>query len=277
MLITGAGGMLGHDLVQAAVAAGWDVVPLTHAELDIADRQAVDARVSALRPDIVVNSAAWTDVDGAEEAAAEALAINGAGAGNLARAASACEAWTIQISSDYVFDGGKHTPYVESDPTNPLSAYGHSKLAGELAVAQEAPERHTVLRSSWLFGTHGRCFPATILRVAGERSELSVVDDQRGCPTFTEHLARAITQLIHDAPPLGIVHLAGAGSCSWFELASYVVQVAGLDCQVRPISTAQMPRPAVRPAYSVVGTERDDVPELPDWRQGVEDFMAVRV
>jgi dTDP-4-dehydrorhamnose reductase len=166
---------------------------------------------------------------------------------------------------------------VESDVTAPLSAYGHSKLAGEDEVRQEAPDRYTVIRSSWLFGIHGQCFPATILRLAGERDELSVVNDQTGSPTFTGHLASAICQLADAPPPPGIVHLAGAGSCSWFELASYLVELAALECQVRPISTAEMPRPAVRPAYSVLGSERDDVPSLLGWRQGVEDFMAVRV
>jgi dTDP-4-dehydrorhamnose reductase len=277
MVITGAGGMLGQDLAPAAAAAGWDVIPFTRAELDIADRQAVDRCIRVARPDIVINAAAWTDVDGAEEAQADAVAINGAGAGNVARAAQACQAWTIHISSDYVFDGTKGQPYLESDPTNPLSAYGRSKLAGEIAVADQAPASHTIIRSSWLFGAHGRCFPATILRLAGERDELSVVDDQQGCPTFTGHLARAIVQLASAPPPQGTVHLAGAGSCSWFELASHLVDLAELDCQVRPVSTAQMPRPAVRPAYSVLGSERDGLPELPSWRQGIEDFNAVRV
>ena len=277
MVITGAGGMLGRDLSQAATTAGWDVAALSHGELDIGDPDRVDSRLLRERPDVVINCAAWTDVDGAEESTAVAMAINGTGAGNVARAADRCGAWTIHISSDYVFDGSKRAPYVESDPTNPLSAYGHSKLAGERAVAEQSPDRHTVVRSSWLFGVHGRCFPATILRLAAERDRLTVVDDQRGCPTFTGHLARALVQLAEGSPPLGTVHLAGAGSCSWFELAAHVVQVAGLDRQLMPISTAEMPRPATRPAYSVLGTERDDLPELPSWQQGVEEFMAVRV
>lgn len=277
MLITGAGGMLGHDLTQAAAAAGWDVVPLSHGELDIEDHDGLDSRLHNERPDVVVNCAAWTDVDGAEKNTAAAVATNGAGAGNVARAADRCGAWTIHISSDYVFDGGRREPYVESDATNPLSAYGYSKLAGERAVAENARGGHTIVRSSWLFGAHGRCFPATILRLAAERDQLPVVDDQQGCPTFTGHLARALVQLADGPPPLGIAHLASAGSCSWFELAAHVVQLAGLDCQLTPISTAEMPRPAVRPAYSVLGTERDGLPRLPPWRQGVEEFIAVRV
>jgi dTDP-4-dehydrorhamnose reductase len=277
MLITGAGGMLGHDLSEAAASAGWDVVPLSHGELDITDRGELESRLGDERPDVVINCAAWTDVDGAEENTAAALATNGAGAGNVAGAADSCGAWTIHISSDYVFDGAKHEPYVESDATNPLSAYGHSKLAGERAVAENAPERHTVVRSSWLFGAHGRCFPATILRLAAERDQLTVVDDQHGCPTFTGHLAGALVRLADDPPPPGIIHLAGAGACSWFELAAHVVRLAGLDCQLVPIPTTEMPRPAARPAYSVLGTERDGLPELPPWQQGVEEFIAVRV
>lgn len=277
MLITGAGGMLGHDLTQSASAAGWDVVPLSHGELDIADHSALDSRLSSERPDVVINCAAWTDVDGAEENAEAALATNGAGAGNVARAADRCGAWMVHISSDYVFDGAKREPYVESDATNPLSAYGSSKLAGERAVAENAPERHTVVRSSWLFGAHGRCFPATILGLAAERDQLTIVDDQRGCPTFTGHLAQALVQLAGGPPPAGIVHLAGGGACSWFDLAAHVVELAGLGCELIPISTAEMPRPAVRPAYSVLGTSWDDLPELPPWQRGIEEFMAVRV
>src|SRR5579859_7152299 len=232
MLITGAGGMLGRDLTETATAAGWDVVPLSHGELDINDRDGLESRLGDERPDVVVNCAAWTDVDGAEESAAAAMATNGVGAGNVAGAADGCGAWTIHISSDYVFDGAKQEPYVESDTTNPLSAYGHSKLAGERAVAENAPDSHTVVRSSWLFGAHGRCFPATILRLAAERDQLTVVDDQHGCPTFTGHLAQALVRLADGPPPRGTIHLAGAGACSWFELATHVVRLAGLDCQL---------------------------------------------
>lgn len=268
--------MLGQDLIQAAGEAGMEVIALSHGELDIANRAAAQGLIGAERPDVVVNCAAWTDVDGAEQAFADALAVNGAGAGNVARAAYACGAWTIHISSDYVFDGAGRRPYVESDPTGPVSAYGRSKLAGEVAVADEAPDRHTIVRSSWLFGVHGHCFPATMLRLAGERDELSVVDDQRGCPTFTAHLARAITELASQPLP-GVLHAAGAGACSWFELASHVIRTAGLDCLVRPVSTDEMPRPAKRPAYSVLRSERAGAPQLPPWQQGVEEFMAVRV
>jgi dTDP-4-dehydrorhamnose reductase len=271
ILVTGAGGMLGHDLVSAG---GAECVALTRHELDITDGAAVRAAVAAASPDVVVNCAAWTDVDGAESADEAALAVNGPGAGNVAAAATRAGAWTIHVSSDYVFDGAKGTPYLESDATNPVSSYGRSKVAGELAVAREAPASHTIVRSSWLFGAHGHCFPATILRLAGERSELTVVDDQVGSPTFTGHLSDALITLC-GTRPVGIVHVAGGGSCSWYELAGEVVAVAGLSTRVAPGTTAEQGRPAPRPPYSVLATERpDDAPALPHWRAGLAAYMA---
>jgi dTDP-4-dehydrorhamnose reductase len=275
ILVTGAGGMLGQDVVSAAHAVGAHPLPLTHAELDITDVAEVDAAVRSAAPDVVINCAAWTDVDGAESASTAANAVNGEGPGNLAAAAQDAGAWTIHVSSDYVFDGSKRGPYVESDTTAPLSAYGRSKLAGEQAVARCAPEAHTIVRSSWLFGAHGHCFPATILRLAGERDELRVVDDQVGCPTFTGHLAQALVSL-SEAPLPGILHVAGGGSCSWFEFAAQVVAEAGAGVLVSPCPTTEMPRPATRPANSVLRSERG-APELPDWRQGLRDYMSARV
>jgi dTDP-4-dehydrorhamnose reductase len=269
--------MLGQELVAAARSAGHEVVALASRALDIRDGAAVREAVALAAPDVVVNCAAWTDVDGSEERYDAALEVNGAGAGNVARAAARAGAWMIQISSDYVFDGGKREPYVESDPVDPLSAYGRTKLAGEREVAAAAPSGHTIVRTSWLFGPHGACFPATILRLAAERDELKVVDDQVGCPTFTGHLAAALVELGARRPtPVGIVHVAGAGSCSWFEFAREIVAAAGLSCEVRPCSTAEMPRPARRPAYSVLGTERgDEAPALPSWRDGLTGYLAV--
>lgn len=279
-VITGAAGMLGQDLTAAAKSAGHEVLAISRAELDISDRAAVEEALSAARADVVVNCAAWTDVDGAESSPEQALAVNGAGAGNVARAAAASGAWTIHVSSDYVFDGTKRSPYVESDGVGPVSSYGRSKLAGEREVAAHAPGRHTIVRSSWLFGAGGPCFPATILRLAGERDELNVVDDQIGCPTFTGHLAVALVDLaasppVLPSPPLGIVHLAGGGACSWYEFAREIVSRAGLRCEVKPCTTADMPRPATRPAYSVLGSERGEAaPALPPWRQGLTDYVA---
>jgi dTDP-4-dehydrorhamnose reductase len=231
--------------------------------------------VAGARPDVVINCAGWTDVDGAEGAFDAAVEVNGAGAGNVARAAAAAGAWTIHISSDYVFDGAKREPYVESDPVQPISAYGRSKLAGEVEVASAAGDRHTIVRSAWLFGGGGPCFPATILRLAAERDELAVVDDQLGSPTFTPHLAGALLGLA-ERPLPRVLHLAGADSCSWFEFAQAVVASAGLACEVKPCSTPEMPRPAQRPAYSVLGTERR-YPQLPGWREALSEYLAARV
>jgi dTDP-4-dehydrorhamnose reductase len=277
LLITGAGGMLGQDLVSAASAAGLECVALARADLDITDRKAVKAAVSSAEPDAVINCAAWTDVDGAETSFAAALAVNGDGAGNVARAATDAGAWTLHVSSDYVFDGTKREPYVESDPTGPLSAYGRSKLAGEQAVAREAVRSHTVVRSSWLFGAGGPCFPATILRLAAERDRLTVVDDQVGCPTFTGHLARASVELLRGSPPLGIVHAAGGGHCSWYELAKELVTLVDLDCEVEPGTTTDQGRPAARPAYSVLRSERGaEAPVLADWHEGLMEYLTAK-
>jgi len=273
-VITGSAGMLGQDLIAAARAAGHDLLAIPRAELDIVDGAAVTQAIAAARADVVVNCAAWTNVDGAESDEDGALAVNGAGAGNVAHAASASGAWTIHVSSDYVFDGTKREPYVESDPVEPLSAYGRTKLAGERAVAQAAGDRHTIVRSSWLFGAGGPCFPATILRLAAERDELNVVDDQVGCPTFTGHLASALVQ-IAARRPLGVVHVAGGGDCSWYEFAREIVARAGSSCEVKPCTTADMPRPATRPAYSILRSARgDEAPALPEWRAGLAEYLA---
>lgn len=274
ILITGAAGMLGSDVGESAHAAGHEPVTLPRADLDITDRAAVAAAVAAARPDAVVNCAAWTDVDGAEAEEQAALAVNGAGAGHVAAAAAAVGAWTIHVSSDYVFDGRKDGPYVESDPTGPLSAYGRSKLAGELEVAAAAPDRHTIVRSSWLFGVHGRCFPKTMLRLAADRDRIGVVSDQVGCPTFTGHLAGALTLLAGARRP-GVLHVAASDHCSWFEFATAIVAAGGRGCEVRPITTEEYPAPAPRPANSVLASERG-APGLPSWTEGLREFMAQR-
>ncbi|MGI8715716.1 MAG: dTDP-4-dehydrorhamnose reductase [Solirubrobacteraceae bacterium] len=271
ILITGAGGMLGHDVVRAAIAAGHEPAVLPRAQLDIADPDAVGAAVAAAAPGAVINCAAWTDVDGAESAEQDARAVNGPGAGHVAAAAAAAGAWTVHVSSDYVFDGRKREPYLEPDATAPLSAYGRTKLAGEQAVARAAPERHTVVRSSWLFGAHGRCFPQTIRRLAAERDELTIVSDQVGCPTFTGHLAPALVTLADGRLP-GVAHVAADEQCSWFQFAQAIVAGAELDCVVHPIATAQYPQSAPRPAYSVLRSQRG-APRLPNWRDGLTEFQ----
>ena len=194
LLVTGAAGMLGRDVVAAAEAGGHDVVALARGDLDITNASAVRTAVGSARPDAVINCAAWTDVDGAETSEEMAHAVNGAGAGAVAAAAAAAGAHTVHVSSDYVFDGTAREPYSEDARTGPATAYGRSKLAGERAVAEASP-RTAIVRSSWLFGVHGPNFVATMLSLASERDEVSVVDDQVGCPTFTGHLAGALIEI----------------------------------------------------------------------------------
>jgi dTDP-4-dehydrorhamnose reductase len=272
ILITGAGGMLGQDVHKAAVAAGHEPIALARADLDITDADAVTRAVAQARPGAVINCAAWTKVDAAEEHEPQATEVNGVGAGNVASAASRAGAWTVHVSSDYVFDGAKREPYLESDPTRPLSAYGRSKLAGEDAVARAAPETHTIVRSSWLFGAGGPCFPKTMLRLAEERDELNVVDDQIGCPTFTGHLGAALVDLAGARTP-GVLHVAAAEQCSWFEFAVATIRAGDRDCRMHPIDSSQYPLPAPRPAFSVMRSKRG-APSLPTWGEGLREFMS---
>jgi dTDP-4-dehydrorhamnose reductase len=275
LLVTGAAGMLGRDVVRSARAAEHEVVALARADLDVTDAEAVSRAVASARPEAVINCAAWTDVDGAEADEAGAAAVNGAGAGNVARAAASAEAPVLHVSTDFVFDGAKDAPYVESDPTGPLSAYGRTKLEGERAVAEAAP-RHAIVRTSWLFGTGGRNFVATMLELASERDEVRVVTDQIGCPTWTGHLAPVLVALTAGGAE-GTFHVAGAGAASWNALATAAIRQAGADCRVEPATTEDFPRPARRPAYSVLGTERRDAPRLPPWQEGLAAYLAERM
>ena len=269
VLVTGSGGMLGRDVMAVA---GPEAVGLTHAELDITDAAATAEAVAAAEPDAVLNCAAYTNVDGAEQEPELALAVNGDGARNLAAAASAAGASILYVSSDYVFDGTKREPYVESDETGPISSYGRSKLAGEEATAAANP-RHFIVRSSWLFGVHGRNFVDTMLTV--DRDELKVVDDQVGCPTYTGHLAAGLLALAR-RDDHGIHHIAGGGQCSWYEFAREIFARSGVDKRVTPCTTDEFPRPAPRPAWSVLGTERSDPVRLPSWQEGLDEYLEVR-
>jgi dTDP-4-dehydrorhamnose reductase len=274
LLVTGAAGMLGHDVTTAAARAGHDVTPLSRRELDVCDPAGVAAAVAVARPDAIVNCAAWTDVDGAEADERRATAVNGAGAANVAAAAGG--AFVVQVSTDYVFDGEASEPYVESSHTRPLGAYGRSKLAGERAVAAAAPDSHAIVRSSWLFGPHGGNFVATMLRLARERDALTVVDDQVGCPTFTGHLAGALVE-IAALRLSGIRHVAGAGSCSWHDLAAATFAATGAEVALTRGRTADLGRPAPRPAYSVLRSERPDTPVLPPWQDGLHAYLELGV
>jgi len=274
VLVTGAGGMLGRDVVLAAGNAGHDVVGFGHTELDVGDESVVGAKIELERPDVVINCAAWTDVDGAEEAEEVALAVNGAGAGHVAAAAAAVDASVVYVSSDYVFDGAKGAPYVETDETAPLSAYGRTKLAGEEATAA-ANKRHFVVRSSWLFGIGGSNFVETMLRLAATQNEVLVVRDQVGSPTYTWHLAYGIVRLI-EGVEFGIHHMAAAGSCSWYEFAREIFEQAEVECRVLSATTEMLGRPAPRPPYSALTSQRRHAIELPAWRDGLAGYLSQR-
>jgi dTDP-4-dehydrorhamnose reductase len=274
ILVTGAGGMLGRDFMIAAREREYDIVGFDHAALDIMDPVAVDAAIAEHRPDVVVNCAAFTDVDGAESDERGAMRVNDEGAALLASAAASIGAAIVQPSSDYVFDGTSRRPYVESDVTGAISAYGRSKLSGETSVAVANP-RHFIVRASWLFGIAGKNFVETMLRLAEERPEVLVVSDQVGCPTYTRHLAEGIAELV-ERDDYGIHHMAADGECSWYEFAQEIFDQAGVECHVMAGTTEMLARPAPRPAYSVLGTERRDPIRLPHWRQGLAEYLAER-
>jgi dTDP-4-dehydrorhamnose reductase len=266
--------MLGQAVVTAASARGHDVEARGRDALDITDAGAVARAVEATHPDVVVNCAAWTDVDGAETAEDAALAINGAGAGNVARAAADAGAFVVHVSTDYVFDGAskRGEAWVESDPVAPLGAYGRTKLEGERLV-QAAGDAHAIVRTAWLFGPGGRNFVDTMRRLGAERDELQVVADQVGCPTFTGHLADALVT-IAERRATGVHHVAGGGACSWFDLALATFDATGTRVRVMPVTTEAFPRPAARPAWSVLGSERADAVRLPDWREGLRAHLT---
>ena len=255
MLITGAGGQLG----QALAAEFPEAKALTRADWDVS----MPAPAGLARPDVVLHAAAWTDVDGAEADPQGAAAVNVGGTANVAELGAPL----VYFSTDYVFDGRKREPYLESDGPQPLSAYGRSKLHGEAA----AGEGSWIVRSAWLFGPTGHNFVRTMLGLAAERDEVAVVDDQRGSPTFVGHLASATREVLR-LPP-GIYHVAAAGDCTWAEFAEAIFESAGVDCRVRRITTAELGRPAPRPAYSVLRSERG-APALPHWREGLRECLV---
>lgn len=265
-LVTGAGGMLGRDLLE--VLSADDVTGLTRAELDITDEDAVSSAVSGV--DVVVNAAAWTDVDGAESAEEAATRVNGAGPRVLAEACRGSGARLVQVSTDYVFSGDAATPYAEDAPLAPRSAYGRSKTAGEQAVREVLPDASYVVRTAWLYGEHGSSFVRTMMRLEAEKDTLDVVDDQRGQPTWSLDLARQVAALVRSGAPAGTYHGTSSGETTWCGLARAVFEELGADPdRVRPTTTDRFPRPAPRPAYSVLGHEawrRVGLEPIGDWR-----------
>jgi dTDP-4-dehydrorhamnose reductase len=301
--VTGAAGMLGHDVARAGERSGHELVLVDLPEIDITDAAAVDELLDMALAEpgslhAIVNCAAWTDVDGAESKPKLAHAVNADGAGNLARAAARIDVPLLHISTDYVFDGvapldadGRPRPYTESDPTGPRSVYGSTKLDGERQVLAASP-RHTVVRTAWLYGVDGPNFVETMLRLAGERDatgstdrrsasanpvapSVQVVTDQIGSPTWSGHLAPAVLGLL-EREVRGLVHMTGAGEVSWNGFAQEIFRQAEVDCAVEPASSEQMARPAPRPAWSALASERDDVLPMPDWREGLAGYLAAR-
>jgi dTDP-4-dehydrorhamnose reductase len=278
LLVTGAAGMLGHRVVADAAARGWDVVGVDLPDGDLTDPLAATDLVEEHTPDAVIHCAAFVDVDGAEEREDAARAVNVDASANIAAAAAMLGARIVAVSTDYVFDGKMPArpprPYVESDPTSPLGAYGRTKLAGEEAIAGHNPN-HAIARTAWLFGVGGKSFPDTMLQAGAARDEVAVVTDQVGSPTWTGHLSPALLDLAA-ADAVGVFHTAGGGRCSWHALTVELYRLAGVDCRVNETTAAEFQRPAPRPAWSVLATERDETPRLPAWEDGVAEYLTER-
>ena len=274
VLITGAGGQLGHDVVAVCAAAGDDVAAADHATLDLGDRDAVLGAITSTRPDVVVNAGAWTAVDACESEPDRAWRVNALGVRHVMDGARRVGAHVLHVSTDYVFDGTKLDPYVEWDAPNPQSVYGSSKLGGET----EVDPGHTIVRTAWVCGEHGGNMLKTVLRLA-DRPELAFVDDQRGSPTFTADLAVAIRRLAVERRP-GTFHVTNQGQVSWYEFVRDILEAAGHDPgKVRPIKTDELdpPRPAPRPANSVLDNAAlrlSDLPLLPHYRASLATLVG---
>ncbi len=266
--------MLGTDFVRAATYWNHDVVGFDLPEVDITDSEAVWRTCAEHKPDVVVNCAAYADVDGCEDNLETASRVNVEGARYLALGAAEVGASIVYPSTDYVFDGLKGAPYVESDATRPISVYGQTKAAGEAETAA-ANQRYFIVRTSWLYGTAGRNFVETMLLLGRDQGEVVVVRDQVGCPTYTAHLADALVRLIATSA-FGIHHIAGGGECSWFEFAEEIFRQSALDVRMMSMTTDELNRPAPRPPYSVLATERTEAIHLPDWQEGLSSYLAER-
>ena len=265
LLVTGAHGQLGRALQEAF--ADEDVLALGR---DVWDVTQLPPALPPPPPALVLHAAAWTDVDGAEADPQAAAAVNVGGTMHVAELARSAGAALVAFSTDYVFDGRKREPYVESDGANPLSAYGRTKLHAEGAAGEDA----WVVRSAWLFAENGTNFVRTMLRLGSERDEVAVVDDQRGCPTWATHLAVATRELVDADLPRGVWHLAAEGDCTWADFAQAIFEETGIACRVRRITSDALGRPAPRPTYSVLRSERANAPRLPHWRDGLRECLA---
>jgi dTDP-4-dehydrorhamnose reductase len=275
--IFGGTGMLGKALAREWALTDDEVTSLGSKDGDLRDPQRVFEAVERTRPDWIVLSAAYTDVDGCETNRKLAFDVNSGGAVHVAQAAKRYGSRLLFISTDYVFDGESRTPYETDAPRGPRTVYGQSKAKAEIEIAQILPDS-CIVRTSWLYGMGGKCFPDTILKLASSRPEIQVVDDQRGSPTYTNDLARAIIQLCHKAAG-GITHATNRGECSWFEFAGEIVRTSGLDTDVLATTSDRFPRPAPRPKYSVLSSRSLDRHEItmPEWRDALQRYLRERL
>ena len=278
VLVTGANGQLGSELVALYSArADDDVLGVDLPDVDITSSDSVAAIFSSFSPDVVINCAAWTAVDAAEENEVGALAVNGEGPRVLARVCSDSDAWLVQISTDYVFSGDASSPYAEDAKPDPRSAYGRTKLVGEQAVVAELPDAHYIVRTAWLYGHRGSNFVKTMLRLEKERETIDVVDDQVGQPTYAADLAEQIVALIDARPVAGTFHGTNSGQVSWHGFTQEIFRLIGADPErVIPVTSDQFIRPAPRPAYSVLGHSRwteVGLPGMRDWRTALVDAL----
>jgi dTDP-4-dehydrorhamnose reductase len=273
----GASGLLGQELVNELSSSELDrdqLTALSSKDADLRDHARVRDVIRDSRPDWILLSAAYTDVDGCESNRDLALAVNCEGAVNVAQAAREAGSRLMFLSTDYVFDGTRKSPYEISDARNPTSVYGESKARAEERLLEILPEV-CIVRTSWLFGHGGKCFPATILKLASTRPEISVVNDQRGSPTFTRDLASALVKLCR-AGARGIVHVTNSGNCTWYDFATEIVRNSGMSTKVNPVTTAEFPRPARRPAYSVLSPDSLHAYNIhmPDWKDALRRYLA---
>jgi dTDP-4-dehydrorhamnose reductase len=277
-LVTGAAGMLGRDLISVLHAQGEEVTGLSRADLDITDEAAVREAVAEHLPTVVVNCAAWTAVDAAETHEAQAFAVNGCGAANLAAACRAAGVRLMHVSTDYVFDGDSAKPWAEDDLPGPRSAYGRTKLAGEQAVLNQLPGAGYVVRTAWLYGEYGPNFVRTMIRLEASQPTVDVVTDQHGQPTWTHDVACQLAALEGAGARSGIYHATSSGETSWFGLAQEVFRLIGADPnRVQPTTSSQYRRPASRPTYSVLGHgawTAADIPPIQDWRKALRQAMS---
>ncbi len=275
ILVTGASGQLGQDVVLLLNESGHQVKSCDRSELDIADQRQCEKVIGEYRPEAVIHCAAYTAVDAAEEDIDGAYRVNASGTRNIAVSAEKVGAKLVYVSTDYVFDGQANRPYREYDNTAPQTVYGESKRAGEV-LAQTLNSKYFIVRTSWVYGQYGSNFVKTMLKLGAEKDSLSVVHDQIGSPTYTVDLARFLLQLIQ-TEKYGIYHASNSGHCSWHEFAQAIFETAGLQVNVLPVTTEQFPRPAKRPAYSVMdhsAIRSNDLQDLPHWRDGLERFLA---